>query len=402
MLDRRALLAAGIGLSAAPMAAMAARPRDPFAGANDPLGVRADFATTQSDAIYLNSAFHSMIPKQVVAAGLDTLQRKTVAPVLADDLTGPTRAAFARLVNATPDEIALLHSTGEGQNVVVRALGLKRGDNVLVSQLNYDTDYILYRQLQADLGVEFRLVPHRGGVVEAQDFERLIDKRTRLLSVAWVSHQNGYVHDLKSIAALAHAHGAYLYADVIQGLGTIKLDVKDSGVDFLCAGSHKWMLSVAGCAPLYIRKDLIGRMQCDRFGEGQISRRLPQRQYEFYDTARKFEVTVGRSDAVTELAAGLAYIDTVGLGRIETHTVGLGLRLQQGLRAQGKAMFTPEGNRSPIVVFYAKTPAPEILAHFAKGKIVLTARDGTVRISPALFNTEAEIDQCLELCKSVV
>jgi selenocysteine lyase/cysteine desulfurase len=78
----------------------------------------------------------------------------------------------------------------------------------------------------------------------------------------------------------------------------MKVDVKDSGVDFLAANSYKWMLGVAGCAPLYIRRDLVQRLQPDRYGEGQISRRLPDRQYEFYNTARKFEITVGRSDAV--------------------------------------------------------------------------------------------------------
>ena len=129
------------------------------------------------------------------------------------------RAQFARIVKATPDEIGLLFSTGEGENVIANGIGLRAGDNVVVDDLHYNTEFVLYRALEASRGIELRIVKNRDGAVTAKDFEPLVDKRTRIVSVAWVSHLNGFRHDMRPIADLAHAHGALFYADAVQAVG---------------------------------------------------------------------------------------------------------------------------------------------------------------------------------------
>src|SRR5437773_2833086 len=103
------------------------------------------------------------------------------------------RVQFARLVNATADEIGLLFSTAEGENVIAQGLDLVAGDNVVVDELHYPTEFVLYRALEAARGVELRIAKHRAGMVDASDFAPLVDRRTRIVSVAWVSHQNAFV-----------------------------------------------------------------------------------------------------------------------------------------------------------------------------------------------------------------
>jgi selenocysteine lyase/cysteine desulfurase len=229
-----------------------------------------------------------------------------------------------------------------------------------------------------------------------------VDKHTRLISVALVSHQNGYVHDLIDTAHLAHAHGGYLYADAIQALGTIPVDVQASGVDFLCAGAYKWMLARPGIAPFFVRRDLFQRLRLDRYGEGQIAERLPNHLYEIYTDARRFEAAPAPPGPTAELAASLKYIEHIGLACIESHTVGMGMRLQLDLDRQGHRMFTPPGNRSPIVAFYIDRPVPEVRDIFRTNKLNVTARNGTVRVSPALFNTADEIDNFLSVAKTLL
>ena len=200
------------------------------------------------------------------------------------------RAQFARLIGAaSADEVGLLYSTAEGENVVAAGLELKAGDNVVIDELHYDTEFVLYGMLQKLKGVELRIAKHRNGTVDASDFEPLVDTRTRLVSVAWVSHRNGLRHDMRAIADVAHAKGALVYADAIQAVGTFPIDVVASGVDVLCAGSYKWLLAGWGVAPLYVRSAIADRLTLDRYGEMNAGRVLPEGGYEIPTNAKRFD-----------------------------------------------------------------------------------------------------------------
>src|SRR5262249_13185165 len=153
------------------------------------------------------------------------------------------RGQFARLINAALEEVGLLFATAEGENVMASGLDLKPGDNVVLDELHYATEFVLYGALKETKGIELRIAKHRGGMAEAKDFEPLVDKRTRLVSVALVSNQNGFKHNMRPISDLAHAHGALCYADAIQAVSMIPIDVKADGVDCLCAGSYKWLFA---------------------------------------------------------------------------------------------------------------------------------------------------------------
>ncbi len=211
----------------------------------DPLGVRADFPIVSSH-IFLNSAYIAPVSRAVVAASHAYIEGKSGRPMQLAALMAANQAVrvqFARLINATPDEIGLLNSTGEGENAIANGIGLKAGDNVVIDDLHYSTEFVLYRALEASRGIELRIVKSRDGAVAASDFEPHIDKRSRIVSVAWVSHLNGFRHDMRPIADLAHAHGALFYADAVQAAGMIDIDVRAAGVDALCCGSYKWLMS---------------------------------------------------------------------------------------------------------------------------------------------------------------
>jgi selenocysteine lyase/cysteine desulfurase len=404
-LDRRSFISAAAAVAAAGMAVPAvarATRLPPLGAATDPLGVRGDFPITQ-ERIFLNSAYIAPIPRQVVAAGHAFLEEKARNSFQLGPLLGKcdeVRRQFARLVGATADEIGLLFSTAEGENVVAAGLGLKAGDNVVIDELHYDTEFVLYRTLEKTRGIELRIAKHHGGAVTAADFEPLVDKRTRLVSVAWVSHQNGFRHDMRPIADVAHAKGALVYADAIQGVGTFPIDVVESGVDLLCAGSYKWLLAGWGVAPLYVRAAIADRLSLDRYGEMHAGRELPDHSFEIATNAKRFDYCSRAFGDVYTLSAGLAYLEKTGVARIEQHTIdGLAQQLQQGLDRQGHRLFTPMGNRSSIVTFYTTKPMGEVRAAFKTANIEVTVRNGMVRIAPALFNTSDDIEQCLAVTK---
>jgi selenocysteine lyase/cysteine desulfurase len=397
VIDRRSFLARAAAFAASVRAGDTVAPSGP-----DPLSVRGDFPIV-ADRTYLNSAYIAPIPRSVVAAGTAFLEDKSRRPLsVNDDLLGPDevlRKQFAQLINATPDEVGLLFSTAEGENIIAQGLDLVAGDNVVVDVLHYPTEFVLYRALEASRGIELRIVPHRNGAVDANDFAPYVDQRTRIVSVAWVSHQNGFRHDMRPIADLAHAHGAVFYADAIQGVGMFPIDVRSAGVDAMCCGSYKWMLAGFGIAPFFITKDLIPRITMDRYGEFQVEHELPDHHYALATTARKFDYCSRAFGAARQLSAGLTYLEGVGVARIEEHTTGLARRLYDGLERQGHQLFTPPGNGSSIVTMYLTKPMADARAAFQAAKVDVTVRDGQVRIAPALFNTTDDIDRCLEVTR---
>lgn len=407
--SRRSFLAAAASLAATSAMMPPLTPEDAAqlrAPGDDPLGVRGDFPVAARQT-FLNSAYIAPIPRQVVAAGQAFLDAKANDGLQLGPLfrkCEEVRGQFARLINAaTPDEVGFLFSTAEGENVVAQGLGLTAGDNVVISELHYDTEFVLYGMLQKERGVELRIARHRNGAVEPRDFEPLVDRKTRLVSVAWVSHQNGYRHDMKGIADVAHAKGALVYADAIQGLGTFPVDVQASGIDFLCTGSYKWLLAGWGVAPFYVRSAVADRLSLDRYGEMHAGKQLPDHSYEIPTNARRFDYSSRAFGDFYTLAAGLAYLERVGVARIERHTIdGLAQRLQQGLAAQGHRLFTPLGNRSAIVTFYTTKAMAEVQAAFQGANVAVTVRNGMVRVAPALFNNTDDIDRCLEVTKRLV
>ncbi|MDB5365058.1 MAG: aminotransferase class V-fold PLP-dependent enzyme [Rhodospirillales bacterium] len=392
-IDRRAFVMGGASLAVQAPAAIAAVP-------SDSLDVRRDFPITASGGIYLNSAYIAPIPRQVVDAGTAFLTAKATRPLKLDELRAEcetVRAQFARLINATPDEVALLFSTTDGENTVVNGLDLAAGDNVVIDELHYEAQFVMYQALEATRGVQLRVVKARNGMVEARDFEPLVDRRTRLVSVAWISHQNGFRHDMRPIADVAHSMGALFFTDAIQAVGAIQVDVQAADVDFLSANSYKWLLAGYGAAPLYVRRSVLDRIRIDRFGAKHVTGSRPDGSFEINRTARKFEYSSRAFGDVFALRAGLAYLEQIGVARIESHTVGLALRLQQGLARQGHRLLTPAGNRASIVTFLGKQPSPELRSRFDAAQVDVTIRNGQVRISPALFNSNDDVDRCLEI-----
>jgi selenocysteine lyase/cysteine desulfurase len=311
------------------------------------------------------------------------------------------RARFARFINASPDEIGLLSATSEGENLVAGALDLQPGDNVVIDELHYQTEFVLFRQLERRRGIELRIARHNRGAVTPADFEPLVNRRTRLLSVALVSHQNGFRHDLKPLADLAHAHGAWLYTDAIQAMGAVAIDVRASGVDALCSGTYKWLHAGFGVAPFYVRRELVDRFSLDRFGALHVERTRPGYHYDLFANAKKFEYATLAFGAVYQLGAALDYLEKVGIAQIETHTSALASRLQRGLKQRGLDVLTPEGTRSPIVAFHVRGDAATArkIVQSADIKVSFRENGSQIRVSPALFNTERDVDQLLAVAE---
>ena len=356
---------------------------------DDPLGVRRDFPVVR-DGLYLNSAYIAPVPLQVAAAAHAFADRKAAKPIPLNEMlqkTNEVRAQFARLIGADPDEVGFLFATSEGENIVSSALDLQPGDNVVVDELHYETSFVLYRHLEETRRIALRIVPHRDGRVTSDDFARLVDDRTRLVSVAWVSHQNGFRHEMRPLADLAHAHGALFYTDAVQALGMFPADVRAAGVDCMTSGTYKWLLGGFGVAPFFVRRELLERIRVDRLGALHVER---ARRASLRDLphGEEVEYATRRLPRSTSSVRALAYPERVGVDRIERHTVARLRELREGLAGLGFRVFTPPDNRSSIVSLHLGKNAARAREILDRNGVRSAPENGTqIRVSPALFNT---------------
>ena len=364
----------------------------------DPLGVRNDFPALR-ELTFLNTAYTGLIPQAVVEAAREWTNTRasrtyTVGEMLAK--ADEARKLYAAMIGAGDDEIAFLSSTTEGENIVVNSLDFKAGDNVVYDDLVYPSTPAIYQRLADTRGVEIRVVKSRNGAAPVEDFAKVVDNRTRLISVAWVNNNSGYRHDMSALANLAHAHGAYLYSDAVQFIGTGPVNVRAEGVDFCTSGTYKWLLAGFGVAAFYVRRELL-----DMIHPANVGWRSPSPNTKQPQNARKFEYATLSFGDLYELAASLKYLQRIGLDTIEARSQVLVKRFRSGLEARKIQIATPPNTRSPIVSFYIRKPAAEaekiISAERVKVSFQAAAPLTRVRVAISFFNNEADVDRMLDV-----
>lgn len=364
---------------------------------NDPLGVRDDFPILKTTN-FLNTAYHAVSPNQVIEAGVKFYRDRgnpadSIGPFLAEGRA--VRAKFAKLVGAEQGEIGLIHATTEAENIVANNLDFKEGDNVVTDDLQYNASFILYDHFAKTKGLEVRIVKRdENGHIPIENFEKLVDDKTRIVSVSFVSHENGLRHDLRPIADLAHSHGAYFYVDAIQGIGMLELDVKEADIDFMGCGTYKWLLGSYGTAFFYVKRELQDLIQADRRGMFSVLEMEKFSDFKSYPDAAKYGPATPAFGAISVVGTSLDYLSRVGVSNIEAHTVSLAHQMRAGIIDAGLVTDTPEGNKSAIVTFYHGGDPEKVRALYKNENIKVSYKHGgtKIRASVSLFNNQGDID----------
>ena len=317
------------------------------------------------------------------------------------------RQSFADLIGARPAEIAFVNSTTAAENLVVSALGLDRPGkgNIVTDALHFDGSLYLYSEL-AKRGVEVRVVRPRGWEIHPADLEAAIDGNTRLVSLSKISYINGFEHDLKRVCDVAHAHGAYVYADAVQAAGNLPLNVRESNVDFLAAATYKWLMGDFGLGFLYVRQDILPKLgrsqwsfrQIDNFDyhafPGDAPGHFPASYIQREDAAGYFEVGTYANGVLAALTYSLPWIHQLTPARINAHALGLNAHLRSEMPRLGYPCITPETSRGSIIAFSVKDNARTADRLHAR-KVDVGLSPGRMRVSPSFYNTRADIDALL-------
>jgi selenocysteine lyase/cysteine desulfurase len=404
-LGRRDFLA-GAGTLALSARSVLAAAQTPRPGAIFPPSVRADFPSVSNETYMNSAAMHPLgsFAARAVEQGLN-YRLHGPGPGRADfgaDKQQDLKKRYGQLVGATANEIAYTANTSDGENIVVMGMDLpRRGGNIVIDELHFTTSLYMYKEIEKK-GVELRIVKHRNWAIDVNDMDKAIDKNTRLVSLALVSNVNGFMHDAKAVSALAHARGAYLFADIIQAVGAVPLDVRALGIDFASAGTYKWLMGERGIGFLYVREDLQGTvLPTTRYGHRQVTNfNRAELTWEPLPGAAKYEtggIGVLLAACVSE---GINYVHQLGLDKIRAHARQLTDRLQTELPPLGYKPLTPRGTETPILAFELKDAAATAKALQA-GKVNATiiGNEKRLRLSVSVFNTHEDIDRVVDVLR---
>jgi cysteine desulfurase/selenocysteine lyase len=361
------------------------------------------FAVTETSA-YFNHAAVGVLPRPTEHALHEFVSAHARAGVLGTwpyEREMPAyRARVARFIGARAGEIAILRNTGDGAAALAGGFPWREGDELLMPDNEFPANVAPWLPVRKK-GVALRFVDSRRHRLTPDALRAHITPQTKVVTVSWVSFEDGYRHDLAALSEVAHKAGAIFCVDAIQGLGAFPLDVEAMGIDALYAGGAKWLLALQGVSFLFVRSNLIDRLAVASPGWRSAADMWNFLDYEqpYVADATRFEGGTPNFIGALSLAESMNVLDAAGTSRIAEHVLELTNRLTEGLERAGAQIASVRGatESSGIVTFALPgIDSVELGKQLQRENVITTYRAAGVRVAPHGYNTPGEIDALLE------
>lgn len=359
--------------------------------------------------VYLNHAAVGVLPiatRDALHAFIDDHAARGVLGVASREMALPAyRRRIAAFIGGRGEEVALLRNTNDGATVLAQGLDLQPGDEVISAANEFGANAYPWFALR-ERGVQIRLLDAPRERMTPDALRRAMSARTKVVTVSWVTFDDGYRHDLAALAEVAHAGGAWFVVDAIQGLGAFPLDVAATGVDALYAGGAKWLLALQGVSFVWLRPALMERVAVRLPGWRSVPDVWDFLDYEqgFTHDASRYEGGTVNIAGALSLATSIDVLDAAGTQRIAAHVLALTDRLADGARRAGYTLLSDRSRddvKSGIVTLRRDDVDPIALGkRLGQAGICVTYRANGIRVAPHGYNTAAEIDALLEALPS--
>jgi selenocysteine lyase/cysteine desulfurase len=300
------------------------------------------------------------------------------------------RAAFAGLVNAEPDEVAVTTSLSAGVSALASGLRFAQRSKVVLTDWEFPTIGQIWHAQEARGARVMHVAP------ELEEFERAIDDDTLLVSITHVCYRNGAMVDVPRIVELAHERGALVLLDAFQSIGSLPVDVKELGVDFLGAGVLKYLLGSAGLGFFFCRRELVERVwptQTGWFADENIFA-MDHTDYSPAHTAARFQSGTPPVPAIYAGIAGIELMQEIGIAATREHVNKLNEHFAAGVDDLGATLATPRDAHGALMCVKSTDARALVTALDADG-IVTSDRDGNLRVSAHCYNTVEDVDAVL-------
>jgi len=305
------------------------------------------------------------------------------------------RQAAARLINASPEEIAIVKNTSEGIATIALGMDWKAGDRVVAFKEEFPSNYYPWLRLEKR-GVQITWL----SIYDPIEKIAAAVPGARLLAVSFVNYLSGYRVDLEAIGKICHEHGCFYFVDAIQGMGVFPLDVEAAHIDALSADGHKWMLGPEGNGVLYVRRQWQDAIEPVEFGWTN-----PANYADYSSRDMTLRADAGRYECGTLNTVGcyghrasLEFLLEVGIPNVGAAVMARAGQLDEGLRALGYELMRERTSAtgSGIISFrHATKDSKMMVSEMKRHKITAAPRQGWVRVSPHFYISSEDIEQVL-------
>ena len=309
------------------------------------------------------------------------------------------RTAFAQFIHAGPDEVAIVTSVSAGINGIASALNFRERKKVVMGEFEFPTMGHVWLG-QRGRGADVQFAKAEGNSIPATNYEKLIDRDTRIVPLTHVCFKNGFRTPVNDIEKLAHNAGALVMLDDYQDCGTRRVDVKAMNLDFYLTGTLKYLLGPPGLAFLYGRKELVPSLApsvTGWFGQTNPFAYNPQ-QFELSPTARRFESGSPSIPNVYAAMPGFQILQEIGMEHVAAHIENLTQSFLTRSRDLGILAKTPNQSKGPLVVLQCQDSA-SLLQALAESGIVASSRFDGLRISFHVYNTLDDVNTVIDILK---
>jgi cysteine desulfurase/selenocysteine lyase len=365
------------------------------------------------DATYLNLASQSPMPKVSIRAVQAALEAKKNPLHKADstffEVPKRIRASIAKLIGAQPEEIALTTGASAGVAAVAYALTWKPGDEVITAKGEFPLQYATWNPMEEREGLKLKIVSPRERFITADDLIAAMTPRTRIVSVSMVRYEDGSLLDVRRVADACHKQGALLLLDASQSCGAIPMDVNQLGADFIVSAGYKWLLGPFGTGFFWMKSEHIAMVRpgpfywmavagSDNFAALNFENAKPEA------SAKRWDSPEGASYFNFNLVAMDASVDFVvrtGPELVAAHNRKLIEFMFERLPKDRFVITSPldAARRGTYGCFAARKPekTAEYYQLLRKENVVVSLREGNIRVSPYLYNSERDIDRLISV-----
>ena len=395
--------------------------------------IRQDFPILHQEVngkplVYLDNAATTQKPQAVIDAICDYYVRNnanvhrgvhTLSQRATDDFEA-ARESVRRFINApSADEVIYVRGTTEALNLVAGSYGRKffqPGDEVIVTAMEHHSNIVPWQILRQEMGIKLRVIPFNDdGDLLLDEYEGMLNDRTRLVSVVHQSNALGTLNPVKAMAELAHARGVPVMIDAAQSVAHTPVDVQELGIDFMAFSGHK-LYGPTGIGVLWGRADLLNAMPPYQSG-GEMIRSVTFEETLYNVLPHKFEAGTPDIAGVIGLGAAIEYLESIGMERIISYEQALlryGAERLGGI--DGVRLIGTAANKGGVLSFVMDAAHAHDIGtildvegiavrtghHCAQPVMARYDIAATARASLAFYNTTDEIDALVKAIDRVI
>ena len=371
---------------------------------------RREFPFTKN-VTFLNHASFGPIPLRALKKTKEYYDALSLKKIMDMDeatfgMMDKIRTYIAKMIKVKSSEIGLVPNTSYGLNIVANGLDWKRGDKVLLPEVEFPANVYPWLNLKSK-GVGIKFIKSKNGFFDINNLLEAIDSGCRLLSLSYVQFFNGFKNDLKTIGKICEEKNLFFVVDGIQGIGCLDLDVSKCKIDFLACGGQKWLLSSLGTGFFYLSEKAKMKIKPAFFGWLGVDWKmnwadLLKHNLKPFSSVRKFEIGTYPFSTLWTMCSSLELFSEIGLKAVEKKVLSLLdilIDYLQNSPIQIRSSLDPK-HRSGILSFSTKD-CSKLHELLSRKKILTSFRENSIRVSPHFYNSFEEIEKLIQVLKKL-